>query len=425
MDSSVLEFDAKADGPLFSAPGGLARLAIGGQFRHESYESTGDAFATTGALDRDVWAAFGELFVPIFGQENERPGLYRLELTLAGRLDDYSDFGSSFNPKVGMLWSPVRGLHLRGTWARSFRAPLLSELDETPNGAQILPLPDPTSPAGASIAAVIVGNNSALGPERSTSWTLGFDLAPPSLPGLDFGVTYFNFDFTDRIATPVPNTALFTVLQNENLYAEAIVRNPTPAAVDAALDGLFIVNPGGFPLSAVQVILDNRIGNIASRKQDGIDVIGSYTFQAASSRFVLSANATYLFSIRDRLTSTAPIQDRLDVVFNPVDFRLRTGATWSRSALSASLFVNYTDGYRDTRTAPTTAVSSWTTVDATLRYRRDPGPGVLDGLTIALQVQNLFDEDPPFVANQLGLNFDATNASARGRFVALQVIKEW
>jgi outer membrane cobalamin receptor len=89
----VSSFDAKADGALFALPGGAARLAVGGHYRHETYDARSATSITT-ELSRDVRAAFGELLVPFVGAENARVGVQRLELTVAGRYEEYSDFGT-------------------------------------------------------------------------------------------------------------------------------------------------------------------------------------------------------------------------------------------------------------------------------------------------------------------------------------------
>jgi iron complex outermembrane receptor protein len=54
-----------------------------------------------------VRALYAEVQVPFVGVGNGRPGIERLELNLSGRLDDYSDFGTTSNPKIGLLWSPA------------------------------------------------------------------------------------------------------------------------------------------------------------------------------------------------------------------------------------------------------------------------------------------------------------------------------
>ncbi len=100
--------DIKADGPLFAIGGGNVRLAIGGQYRRETFERQRSDIDVQES--RKVLSAFGEILVPIVGADNGVPGLRRLELTAAARVDRYCDFGTTVNPKLGLLWSPSAGL---------------------------------------------------------------------------------------------------------------------------------------------------------------------------------------------------------------------------------------------------------------------------------------------------------------------------
>lgn len=51
--------------------------------------------------------------------------------------------------------------------------------------------------------------------------------------------------------------------------------------------------------------------------------------------------------------------------------------------------------------------------------------GPLAGLEIDLSGQNLFDQTPPFYDSTQGVGYDAANADATGRFVAIQLTKRW
>ena len=46
-----------------------------------------------------------------------------LTLSGSGRYDKYSDFGNTFNPKLGATFEPVKGFRFRGNWGTSFTAP--------------------------------------------------------------------------------------------------------------------------------------------------------------------------------------------------------------------------------------------------------------------------------------------------------------
>lgn len=58
-----------------------------------------------------------------------------LRLTLGARYDNYSDFGASFNPRVGLTWEFIKGYHLKFLYGTAFRAPTFQELYNQNNPA--------------------------------------------------------------------------------------------------------------------------------------------------------------------------------------------------------------------------------------------------------------------------------------------------
>src|SRR5262249_23171722 len=116
VDSDLWTTSMVATGPVFTMQGGPVRGAIGAEYRSFHLETAGeyiqrisDVVFPLGGSDRDreVGAVFGELFVPLIGANNAVRGARRLELSVAGRYEDYSDFGDAFAPRVGAVWSPV------------------------------------------------------------------------------------------------------------------------------------------------------------------------------------------------------------------------------------------------------------------------------------------------------------------------------
>ena len=47
------------------------------------------------------------------------------------------------------------------------------------------------------------------------------------------------------------------------------------------------------------------------------------------------------------------------------------------------------------------------------------------GLTLLLNLRNVFDRAPPFYNNTFGVGYDPTNADPVGRFASIQLIKAW
>ena len=118
-------------------------LAIGSEFRHETYEqSEGEKeswfpgeLSTAG---RDIGSSGREGFTPASTGTWDRNnfGIYAeldadlteaFLITVAGRYEDYSDFGSDFSYKFATRYKVTSDISLRGSLNRSFRAPALAQ----------------------------------------------------------------------------------------------------------------------------------------------------------------------------------------------------------------------------------------------------------------------------------------------------------
>jgi iron complex outermembrane receptor protein len=433
--NEIADLGLKADGRLFELPAGAVRLAFGVEGRRESYR---DRFATRTVkvptdISRDVGAVYAEAQVPVFSAANRRAGFERLIFTLAGRFEHYEDFGSTFDPKVGLLWAPFAGLTFRTSYDTSFRAPLLSEAAGTYSAIFFPASLVSITGQGSGVALVMGGNDPGVQPERSRSWTIGAEIEPA--PGLSFSLNYYAIRFSDRIALP---SQIVTVVGNP-AFESIVTHDPDEASVRALVDNastiLDISGPGfsnGHATPAdVTVIVDNRISNTALSTTDGMDASLQYRFTIGASHFQLDANANYIFSFTDRLRPTSPTIVGFDVPYRPLRFRLRGHAGWRRDGWSANLFANHADDYRDNRGNQRQRIGAYTTIDATIAYELDgpQAPAWLRGTRIALQADNLLDEAPPRLlpdpGSTAGLGYDPVNASARGRFISLQLRKRW
>ena len=434
--NEIFEGALKLDGPLLELPAGPVRLALGTSLRREKYR---DSFSSSFVPEfvqenrRSVRAAFAELLVPIVSSANRLPGVERLQVSAAGRYEHYTKVGSTFDPKLGLLWSPVPDLSLRASWGTSFRAPLLSESIESFAAiyfpARFLYL-DPSQASGVGL--VLQGNHPEIGPERSRTWTVGGEFKPRQVPGLTVSANYYSIRFSDRIAVP---TSAIRVVGNP-AFEPIIERSPSPAAVAALVGGAEVVLdlsrlPGGATPEDVTVVLDDRTANTAITTTSGVDLGLSYAFALGSNQLRLDASVTHVIDFTDRLTVASPAADVLDTTYQPLDWRGRAGLVWTRSSWSGSLFVNHADGYRDTRSAEVRPVDAHTSVDLSLAYTfgGEAEAAWLRGTRVALYAENLFDEDPPRLlpdpGQTAGIGYDPVNASGRGRLVTLQIRRKW
>jgi outer membrane receptor protein involved in Fe transport len=413
-----------ADGPLFDGTAGAIRLAVGGDFRKEHSVGTNIADGEENR-SRQVAAAFFELAAPILaGQKGSNVG--RLDLSLAGRYEKYSDAGTTFNPRVGLSWQPLRLLQLHGTWGTSFRAPpfFWSNPDQFGDVA-IYDVVDPQSPTGQSRALAQFGPIPDMQPETARAWTVGMDVTVPAAPGFSLSLTYFDVDYQGKIQPPGPEAAVFLVRENE--FASLVTRNPTQAQIDAVCKKppLF----GGNCNQPIAAILDNRARNLASVKTRGVDAAVDYSNDTASGKWVYGLNGTYISYQEQQITPTAPVFDYVDTVGNPLQLRLAGHLSWSLQRWTVQATVNYTGGYKDPGSVPARSVDSWTTVDVNGGYRVKGGQGWLANTQVNFGIINFLDQRPPFV-NRYDLysgtlGYDAANATVLGRQVSLQVVKSW
>lgn len=441
-NSRLLAGDVAADGSVMNIAGGAVRLAVGGQVRREELYDKHAYYAPT-SLQRDIAAVYSELLVPWISEQNRRVGFEHLELTVAARLEDYSDFGSTFNPKLGLAWAPVAGLNLRTTWGTSFKAPLLTQLNPSNRVAGIA-LDYFNDDVASPIVLQLVGNGERLTAEESTNWTAGFDLNPLSMPNLNLTATYFDIDYDQRISWPFPNGYELAGVLQDPTYAELVVtRNPTPADVAAFIAASRVqfcysnltgaeCNIADY-VGQVSAIVDTRFRNLAGVRVSGIDFSTSYRLSGAMGELGMNLSGTYMLRNEKQVVPGAPLISEVNNVHYPVDLRLRGTVSFSRDRLNATAAVNYVDGYRDAGSRYTgsavrrSTVSSWTTMDLTLQYElgsRWTG-SLLDQMVLSVSAINLFDRDPPYVANAYGFNYDGANATPRGRFLAAQLTARW
>jgi outer membrane receptor for ferrienterochelin and colicin len=139
---------------------------------------------------------FAELAIPV---------TETLNIQVTVRHEDYSDFGTTTDPKVAFIWTPTYELSIRGSFGTAFRAPSLSQIglgvtDESPS------LVDTVRCAAVGnvdqacelfeYTAQLAGNPD-LGPEESKSYNLG--VIYEVTEDIDFSLDYYNYDIENVI----------------------------------------------------------------------------------------------------------------------------------------------------------------------------------------------------------------------------------
>ncbi|WP_267387226.1 TonB-dependent receptor [Sphingomonas sp. GC_Shp_3] len=417
------EGEVSVSGSLFHLPGGNVRAALGGEYVRESIYTgldSGPANAVNSSRTyaaRNIKSVFGELRVPIFGDDNSIPGFHALDLSLAGRYSDYSDVGHTSNPKIGINWEPVRGLKLHGSYGTSFRAPILTQIK---GAVDALFIQNYNTPNGVVTGATLSGfaNGNPLTPEHARTWSLGADLVLPALPNFRASVNYFNIDYTGQINAILSDLSILQGGASASQYADRIVQG-APAA---ALIQQFVQQ--GYPVFGVlpnnpTLFVYGQNVNAGKTLAEGLDFQLSYRL----SHFNIATNGTYFTRYRTAVSTVAPFLDSVNTIFNPPRFRSRSSVGYDNNGTSAVVFWNYTNSYKNNRVTPTQTVKDYSTFDLHVAHRFDGMLSDKNKLTLAVDVSNLFNVDPPFVnipeSPNGGGGFDPTVSNPIGRIISI------
>jgi iron complex outermembrane receptor protein len=392
-------------------------------------------------------------------------------VNLSARHDDYSDFGSTSNPRIGLNWSPINALRIRANYAESFTAPALTSrggvngvtaessfgglLGATASGVNAnLSIPN-TYPGAiglpgctaatptclintATVPGIfLAGGNDQLTAQEGETSSLGIDFTPDAVDGLRVSVTYWKAKYKGAITAP---QAAFAIgAPDLNSLLQLFPGGVPPATIAAATAGL----PQTVPLAATSYFIYSfRQRNAFNLDADGVDTEVAYRTDmgigAMNFGFALSRKLTMdqqfgtggeVFSVLNTIGINTTFPS------NKTAARLSVG--WERNALSADLAVNYNGSYlnwngsapfpviRNAAFSPVGGgqpVDSYMTVD--LHFGFDfGGSGALSGASLFFDARDLLDEDLPFVNAPLG--FDGFNANPIGRVLTIGLTKKW
>ena len=425
---SVTQGDASVSGSLFELPGGTVRAAFGVDYRRERYRFNGDEREVTNrpviiaapfddqnalaGATRTIKAVYAELLIPIIDD---------FEVTLAGRIDDYGDFGTTENPMINFRYRPIRQLMFRGNYNTGFRVPAFNQLfngriESLYTGSDLADpatcpgaRPDPTRPGCENLVRsidIINGGNPNLGPETADMWSLGVVLQPSR--NFSLSVDYFNIrrDNTIQVVT------LRQLVDNFTLFEDRFIRNANGTLTD----------------------IDQTWINTGGTTTEGIEIVARAGMDAWGGRLSAGLDGTYLLERTEQIIEGAPVQDRLGVFTFSGDLGLR----WKHNAFigfstddwNFTLTQIYRDGYRN-QVLPGIANGSVTRpdvveeVDNYILYNFFVGFTGIEGMRLGLGVRNILDTDPPFAISYDsftggGSSWEPRVADPRGRSFTVQ-----
>ncbi|HKO67164.1 MAG TPA: TonB-dependent receptor, partial [Burkholderiaceae bacterium] len=423
--------DARVTKDLFQLPAGPLSIALGTEYRNEKYTYVAEEITRqvpSIGVDPDsdvqgkrhVTALFAEVGIPI---------VKNLDATVALRYDDYSDVGSTTNPKFTLRFQPVPELLLRASYNTGFRAPTLYDIfspasltftsdsyDDPllcPGGTALDPSQDGVvcgqqvqSRTGGPVSIGLPA--STLQPEESRAWTFGFIVEPAQW--LTAGLDFWWIRLENQIGG-LPEQAIFA---DPVKYANKFVRcsQATQAqrnAIDACLN---------FPTFDPIAFIDQPTENLGNLNTNGIDVNLQVRFTPTPyGKFGLTMDGTYVTKYEyQREKNGAYIQNVGVYADTAPIFRWQhtVSLNYSFGPWSAAFVNRYKSGYAD-QTAPN-EVGSYSVFDLFGTWTG------YKGVTLTAGVKNLFDEDPP-LTNQVTVfqrGYDPRFTDPRGRTLMLR-----
>jgi iron complex outermembrane receptor protein len=411
------QFDASISGSLFRLPGGMAKVAAGVDYRRESYKFAGSpygdgtqpdifnaAFDNANGLsgvNRTVKAAYAEALFPIFKQ---------LEISVAGRIDDYTGFGTTTNPKVSLKFRPIDMLMFRASYNTAFRVPTFNQIYngvlQSPNPGNTLV--DPTTCPSGKVSATdpgclaitpdsLSGGNLNLGPETAKEYSAGVVFQPNARFSLS--ADYWSIAVDNTIGT----ITLQQLLANINAFSDRVTRT-----------------------NNVITLIDLRTGNFGSRRTQGIDFTGRASFPVMHGNLLAGFDGTLLLVKREKLLPNLPYTDLRGVFSLAGDLGLKwkhnAFVSYSQGGFTATFSQIYRDGYANQVLSAVGAarpdfnprVKPYIIYNASIAQTFD------NRFTIVGGIRNIFNTDPPFAITYdsntgSGSSFEPRVADPRGR----------
>jgi iron complex outermembrane receptor protein len=391
------------------------------------------------------------------------PLVRALEANLALRHDNYSDFGSTTNPKASFNWDIVSGLRIRGNVSTSFVAPPLnlvggklglanfsSVSGGSPQGSNVpvslyptvtqMGLPGCTTASTYCNIATLQGINSSVGDptaiaQKGHGWSIGADYKPDYVPGLTVAATLWNTDLIGGMTAPQ-----FGARTTTASLANALTFYPNCAtAAQIAAFASQAPQTSVFP-ACVQFTYRSDTSNYLTYYAQGIDLSVAYRFSTRFGTFQVDDNLTQMLKFDEGFAyKAAPASNQVFSALNTDGFasafpsiatNTRAHAGWSDQGFIADLYANYTGAYKNVNGTAVIPVQT----NAAGVYSGQGGDPVKPNLTfdlhfgyqfhsvigddqISLSIRNVFDTLPPYFNSTNG--YDSLVASPIGRMITL------
>jgi outer membrane receptor protein involved in Fe transport len=366
----------------------------------------------------------------------DMPGAHYLAFDAGYRRSDYTTIGVVNTHKFQLQYSPIQDVRIRGSYQKAIRAPSLIELFNPQLVGKIAFGEDPCAPSETTgeLAATfeecartgvtqeqydnrtipqgtaqqlsqLQGGNPELTEETADSYTVGITFNPSFLPEFSGSLDYFKIKIEDQVGTIPANLIMENCLNTgDPTYCTLIVRSPLTGTLDGAT-----VESGGY---IVQTSL-----NIGEAETSGIDAQAAYRLPIGTmGNLVFSLYGTYLIDNKVTPVAGGGAYDCAGL-FGPTclnvnpewrhNFRVLWSTPWD---VDISLLWRYMSAVKLDNNDSNPLLFG-TTYGREVDYHDKIGSysyfdlyaswRVRDELSVRAGMNNVFDKDPPIVANEL------------------------
>jgi iron complex outermembrane recepter protein len=326
-----------------------------------------------------------------------------LKLDGAVRYEHYSDFGSNTSFKLNGRYDISDAFALRGTVATGFRAPTLAE--EFYSATNVAPTSAFVQLPANSAAAKLLGFQN-LKPEKSTSFSLGAVIRPAS------GLTITIDAYTIKIKNRILGTGTLFSAGGGNIVINGVTYSANFPIVQTAI----IANGNILDPTVTQTGI-NIFSNGADTRTKGIEATLSYKMDmgGGSVLWTLAGNYNSTKASNIQLAPTVltpktvagvPAPTPIPVFDKSTVSNLETASPKVKVILSALLTLGKFSanargtlfGVTSNYTSPDGGTYYLQKIPATVIADLEASYEVIDGFTVSLGANNLFNKRPPTVA---------------------------
>ncbi len=447
LDSSG-DFNLRLSGPTLTLPAGRMQVSVGLGARAEGFStaflwnipppkpgiSTNSELRVFPGGRQMVQGAGVEAKIPIVAAKQNMPAVNSLDLQAAVRREDFTQISNSgtitsfpdltppiltstvvahptrstftsTNPTVGFKYKPNRSLTFRASYARAFIPPTAAQLTTNTNpnttvtGAFLDPVTGATYTTDRNAGT---NGNPDLQPQTSQAWSAGVIWEPQAerLKGFRFNLEFYKITESDVIFSP----ANIQTLVSTPAYANNLTRDPVTNRITYA---------------------NFRFSNVAEMYTDGWDLSFDYRKKTALGTFNLHSGATIIEHLKKPNAPGAPLLEYVGYVNSGGVNKVKANVVLSfylGSHWTVGWRTVYYDGYKQagapsdpvyngaanptpitTSTLPqggnTIPSQIYHNILASYNFGTSQKLHLLNGVTIQVGINDLFNTAPPFDAN--------------------------